>query len=342
MASPKKRSSDVRKFRTRHKYRGKRRRTLPKATAMDDAPDAPISDRPNADTEPRDSGCEIDAAVEFISASQKMIGFFESEPRPVGAPTVNTMLCEIGALTALVAGSACPTCRERKVGVREAAGKRKGLSAFLELCCENSDCPESTLSSTHTQLAGARALGNFGRPRPAALTEQASAVIHKTGCECEVPSSDYFILFSGNHRDRTNLFTECMHATRHGLLSASEACEGQSRQHFPALTLLLCVRAATQPSRVRFLIQDREGDRSEDRSMESFLPLKNTFSNMCESLGPPVSPCCGTSSLPALSRRASRRRLNALDGTKDDALWESGDSGRGDDSQSDFSTSDSD
>ncbi|KAH7956023.1 hypothetical protein HPB52_005687 [Rhipicephalus sanguineus] len=116
---------------------------------MDDAPDAPISDRPNADTEPRDSGCEIDAAVEFISASQKKIGFFESEPRLVGAPTVNTMLCEIGALTALVAGSACHPCRERKLGVREAAGKRR-LSAFLELCCENSDCPESTLSSTHT------------------------------------------------------------------------------------------------------------------------------------------------------------------------------------------------
>ncbi|KAH7957190.1 hypothetical protein HPB52_015939 [Rhipicephalus sanguineus] len=151
MASPKKRSSDVRKFRTRHKYRGKRRRTLPKATAMDDAPDAPISDRPNADTEPRDSGCEIDAAVEFISASLKKIGFFESEPRPVGAPTVNTMLCEIGALTALVAGSACPTCRERKLGVREAAGKRKGLSAFLELCCENSDCPESTFVHAHVE-----------------------------------------------------------------------------------------------------------------------------------------------------------------------------------------------
>lgn len=55
-----------------------------------------------------------------------------------------------------------------------------------------------------SQLAGARARGNFGRPRPAALTEQASAVIHKTGCECEVPSSDYFVLFSGNRRDRTN------------------------------------------------------------------------------------------------------------------------------------------
>ncbi|KAH6932800.1 hypothetical protein HPB50_009597 [Hyalomma asiaticum] len=67
-----------------------------------------------------------------------------------GSPTVNTVLCEIGALTALAAGSACPTCRERKIAVREAAEKRKGLSAFLELCCENPDYPESMLSSTHT------------------------------------------------------------------------------------------------------------------------------------------------------------------------------------------------
>ncbi|KAH7986427.1 hypothetical protein HPB52_024980 [Rhipicephalus sanguineus] len=93
---------------TRHKYRGKRRRTLPKATAMDDAPDAPISDRPNADTEPRDSGGEIDAAVEFISASQKKIGFFESEPRLVGAPTVNTMLCEIGRAHGTCGGFGMP------------------------------------------------------------------------------------------------------------------------------------------------------------------------------------------------------------------------------------------
>ncbi|KAL1472122.1 hypothetical protein MTO96_023165 [Rhipicephalus appendiculatus] len=137
--------------RTRHKYRGKRRRTLPKATAKDNVtPDAPTTDRPNVDTEPSDSDCAFDTAVEFISASQKKIGFFESEPRPVDAPTVNTLLCEIDALTALVAGSACPTCCERKLGVREAAGKRKGLSAFLELCCENSKCPDFTLSSTHT------------------------------------------------------------------------------------------------------------------------------------------------------------------------------------------------
>ncbi|KAH7983600.1 hypothetical protein HPB52_013069 [Rhipicephalus sanguineus] len=211
------------------------------------------------------------------------------------------------------------------------------------LALETPDRREQLPLSLMPQLANARARGNFGRPRPAALTEQASAVIHKTGCECEVPSSDYFVLFSGNRRDRTNRTRtpKPVHRLSELFECSPAACEGQSRQHFPALTLLVCVRAATQPSRVRFLIQDREGDRSEDRSMESFLPLKNTFSNMCESLGPLVSPCRGTSLPPALSRRASRR-LNALDGTKGDALWESGDSGRGDDSQSDFSTSDSD
>ncbi|KAH7983085.1 hypothetical protein HPB52_009122 [Rhipicephalus sanguineus] len=113
-------------------------------------PDAPTSDRPNTDTEPRNSGCEIAATVEFVSASQRKIGFFESERRPVDAATANTLLCEIDALTALAAGAQCPTCHERKLGVREAAGKRKGLSAFIELCCQNSDCPESALSVTHT------------------------------------------------------------------------------------------------------------------------------------------------------------------------------------------------
>ncbi|CAN7949425.1 unnamed protein product [Ixodes pacificus] len=151
MASPKKRSADYRKCRTRNKYRGKRRRTtLPKATAKDDALDAQTSHRPNVNSEPRDSASEIDAALEFVSASQKKIGFFENEPRSVGAPAVTVVLCEIGALTALVRGSICPTCRRSKLCVREAAQKRKGLSAFLELFCENAYCPESTLASTHT------------------------------------------------------------------------------------------------------------------------------------------------------------------------------------------------
>ncbi|CAN8014692.1 unnamed protein product [Ixodes persulcatus] len=151
MASPKKRGADYRKCRTRNKYRGKRRRTrLPKATAKDDALDAQTSHRPNVNSEPRDSASEIEAALKFVSASQKKIGFFENEPRLVGAPAVTVVLCEIGALTALVRGSICPTCNGSELRVREAAQKRKGLSAFLELFCENADCPESTLSSTHT------------------------------------------------------------------------------------------------------------------------------------------------------------------------------------------------
>lgn len=155
MTSPKKCSSDVRKYRTRHKYRGKRRKPLRKTTAGNDACDAPTAVRPTADIGHhdignRDSGSEFDAAVEFVSASQKKTEFFKSEPRSAGASAASTVLCEIGALTALVAGSACPTCRERKLAVREAAEKRKGLSSFLELRCDNAECPESVLSFTHT------------------------------------------------------------------------------------------------------------------------------------------------------------------------------------------------
>ncbi|KAH6948470.1 hypothetical protein HPB50_024692 [Hyalomma asiaticum] len=153
MKSTKKCSSDVRKYRTRHKYRGKRHKPLRKATAGNDACDAPV--RPTADIGHhdignRDSCPEIDAAVEFVSASKKKIEFFKSEPRSASASAAGTVLCEICALTALVVGSACPTCRERKLAVREAAEKRKGLSSFLELRCDNAECPESVVSFTHT------------------------------------------------------------------------------------------------------------------------------------------------------------------------------------------------
>ncbi|KAH7972190.1 hypothetical protein HPB52_009034 [Rhipicephalus sanguineus] len=143
MTSLKKGSSDVRKYRTRHKYRGKRRKALRTTTAANDARDAPV--RPTADIGHHDIGnhgsSEIDAAVVFVSASQKKMEFFKS-----GASTV---LCEIGALTALVAGSARPTCRERKIAVREVAEIRKGLSSFLELRCDKAECLESVLSFTH-------------------------------------------------------------------------------------------------------------------------------------------------------------------------------------------------
>ncbi|KAH7944537.1 hypothetical protein HPB52_021354 [Rhipicephalus sanguineus] len=65
---------------------------------------------------------------------------------------------------------------------------------------------------------------------PAALGEQASAVIHKTGCEREVLFSYYFVLFSGNPRTTV-------------LGTVPISCKGQSRQLFPSLPLLLCVRA---------------------------------------------------------------------------------------------------
>lgn len=80
MTSLKKGSSDVRKYRTRHKYRGKRRKALRRTTAANDARDAPV--RPTADIGHHDIGnhgsSEIDAAVVFVSASQKKMEFFKS------------------------------------------------------------------------------------------------------------------------------------------------------------------------------------------------------------------------------------------------------------------------
>ncbi|KAH8040363.1 hypothetical protein HPB51_010143 [Rhipicephalus microplus] len=50
-----------------------------------------------------------------------------------------------------------PTCCERELNVREVAGKCKGLSAFLEVRCENTNCPESALSFAHTPRGTASA-----------------------------------------------------------------------------------------------------------------------------------------------------------------------------------------
>lgn len=66
-----------------------------------------------------------------------------------------------------MAGSACPTCRERKLAVREVAEKRKGLSSFLELRCDNAECLESVLSFTHTskRINSAGECGDPGNTR---------------------------------------------------------------------------------------------------------------------------------------------------------------------------------
>ncbi|XP_040074766.2 uncharacterized protein LOC120846929 [Ixodes scapularis] len=151
MDNCKKRDFTVRKFRSKYKFQG-RRRKLKRRTPT--AQSLPLPDRPNPSNDGCSGGSEeidpVDAAFTFVSASEKKIGFFENEERRSGDGSASAVVCDIGALTTLVSGVTCPACHEGKLSVRESAEKRKGLASFLELHCENSECPESVLSSTFT------------------------------------------------------------------------------------------------------------------------------------------------------------------------------------------------
>ncbi|XP_075748767.1 uncharacterized protein LOC142814252 [Rhipicephalus microplus] len=50
----------------------------------------------------------------------------------------------------MVSRAVCPTCHTAGLVVRDTASKRKGLSSFLELHCDNSECPESVVSAAHS------------------------------------------------------------------------------------------------------------------------------------------------------------------------------------------------
>lgn len=153
MTSPKKCNVRPQKFRTKHKFKG-RRRKAPRTTATNE--NAPTCARPDGgiDECASDSGCDegIDAALSFVSASEKKLGFFEKDERQRDEVCATTVLCDTLLLTALVAGAACPACGIQKLAVREPAEKRKGLSSLLELHCENSECSATVLSCSYTSL----------------------------------------------------------------------------------------------------------------------------------------------------------------------------------------------
>lgn len=140
----------VKKHRTVNKYVGRRRKVRRKtaATANDPAQSRPS---PSVGNDRDDDFADgIDGAANFVSASQKKIDFFKKNDRRARDGPSSTVLCDIDAMTALVGGAACPSCREHKLVVRELAERRKGLSSFLELHCESSECTSSVLSCTHT------------------------------------------------------------------------------------------------------------------------------------------------------------------------------------------------
>lgn len=106
MDHSKKRDFRAWKYGSKNKYQGRRRRPKRKATVEErDSPAA----RPNQgcrDTVACGNSDDIDdAAIKFISASEKKIGHFENERTRSGDGSVNGVICDIGALTAMVSGA---------------------------------------------------------------------------------------------------------------------------------------------------------------------------------------------------------------------------------------------
>ncbi|KAM7314836.1 uncharacterized protein ISCGN_004620 [Ixodes scapularis] len=151
MNDPTKRDFRARKSRTKNKYRGRRRKPQRKTTAESTRPTSAGPPPPARPNEGDGHSNEIDAAVNFVSASEVKIGLFEKDRAASGRDsTSSTAICDISALTVLVSGAACPMCYTSTLAVREATEKRKGLSSFLELHCANTECPASVLSAVHT------------------------------------------------------------------------------------------------------------------------------------------------------------------------------------------------
>ncbi|XP_050027338.3 uncharacterized protein [Dermacentor andersoni] len=151
-AGPSKRSHHGVKHRSVHKYRGRRRKSKAKARPATTRSTAATAVRPSASgADPArvtDASGEFEAALEYVSVSEKKIGHFQAEERAHDG--VSSFITDLAALNILVSGATCPTCQRSKLSVREPATKRKGLASFLELQCENCACPKSVLSATYT------------------------------------------------------------------------------------------------------------------------------------------------------------------------------------------------
>ncbi|KAL1452370.1 hypothetical protein MTO96_043812 [Rhipicephalus appendiculatus] len=136
MDHSKKRHFRARKFASKNQYRGRRRKPKRKADVEECESLAARPNQGSGDTAVCGNFNEIDAAIKFISASEKKIEQFESErTKSVGGS---------------VSRAVCPTCHTAGLVVRDTASKRKGLSLFLELYCDNSECPESVVSAAHS------------------------------------------------------------------------------------------------------------------------------------------------------------------------------------------------
>lgn len=74
----------------------------------------------------------------------------DSEKAASGSNSTSAAVCDMSALTVLVSEDACPTLHTCTLVVRELVAKRKGLSAFFEQHCANTECPSAVLTAVHT------------------------------------------------------------------------------------------------------------------------------------------------------------------------------------------------
>lgn len=145
MNEPKKRDFRAWKSRTKNPYRGRCCKPQWKATEEGSRPTPPA--RPNQRNDHMD---EIDATVNFVSASEVKIELSEKDRAGSGWNSTSAAICDMSALAVLLSGAACPVCHTCTLAVRGLVEKQKGLSAFLELHCANSECPVSVLSAVHS------------------------------------------------------------------------------------------------------------------------------------------------------------------------------------------------
>ncbi|KAG0437200.1 hypothetical protein HPB47_017559 [Ixodes persulcatus] len=145
------------KFRTTHEFKGSRQKDKQKASKKESSSAAP---NPNLD--------RGDAS----DALKKKIRMFENGERP-GDEHATTVICEIGAMKALVSGAACLTCGKCGPAVQELAAKGKELASFLELCCHNDACPTSVLLSIYSS-------------RHASAAENVSGVVKAVVAACTI------------------------------------------------------------------------------------------------------------------------------------------------------------
>ncbi|CAN7950083.1 unnamed protein product [Ixodes hexagonus] len=153
----------ARKFRTTHKFRGSRQKGKRKASKKKSASAGANPNLGRGDAFESDRSSFIGSADKFVSASEKKIGMFQNGER-AGDDRASTVICEIGAMKALVSGAACSTCGKCELAVQESVAKRKGLASFLELCCQNDACPTSVLSSTYSSRRASAAENVSGEP----------------------------------------------------------------------------------------------------------------------------------------------------------------------------------